>query len=259
MSQRSPNPFRPLAAALAGLSALLLAACGGDDPTCVFVTGGCQGGGAGSGAQGDPATLPVDFQTILVGKPTIQRIVPDGGALVSSTSPVVIVFSESMAPSVLNQIDLIALDVGGFPTGPVPVSRALVAGGRVLLLLPILLAPTGYIVQATSDAVLTDLQGQRADVVPGAQLASFQVNLADPDAPTVVDTFPAAGSARFPTTQEIVTVFDRPMDPTTVNSLSFVVEVGGVPPAFNPPPVPLTIDTGFVPIVDSRVFLYRSV
>jgi hypothetical protein len=238
------------------LLALALAGCG-DDPTCVF-TSGCQGGGSGS--LGDPASLPVDGQSILPDAPEIEALFPDGAA--SSTTPVLVIFSESMAPDTNEgKLELVRLDISGFPGGTVPTAQALVASGRVLALLPAEDLPAGdYIVRLAPGQKLLDLTGQKASVGAEATLVSFQVDTEDPETPLVVGTFPQAsgGAAGDPETKTpIVVAFDRPIDPVSIPS-GFQVEVDGQPPLFDPDPVPLLVPSVFVPISDTRVLIYQS-
>lgn len=258
MSQRSRCTSSPALVASLLLAAGLSSGCN-DDPSCIFTTG-CQDG-AGPGALGPEASLPSDFHTILSAPPVLQRTEPSGPGQ-SSTTPVVLVFSESMAPSTIaGKVELVAIDVSGFPIGPVPTTPVLTGEGRVLVLLPsapATLAPGDYLVQVVAGAEIYDLTGQKVDVAGGAQLTSFQVNVDDPEEPSVVTTVPGPDEVAN-TTTPIVVVFDQRIEDTSITGASFDVQVGGVPPAFDPDPVPLTVEASFLPIIDTRVYLYRSV
>jgi len=258
LTQRSRRPLdrSRVRAALLALTGALLAGCS-NDPTCVFTTG-CQDGPLGPGALGPEASLPVDGQLIRPGLPTIDRVAPIGTGA-SSTTPIVVVFSESMAPSTIaGQVELLGLDPSGFETA-VPVSATLVGEGRVLVMLPAAdLIPGDYVLRTAVDADLLDLTGQRVDLGDGAQLGTFSVGTDDPDDPRVITTFPNDGEFAS-TMTSIVVVFDRGIDGSTVTAASFDVQVDGAPPTFDPAPSPLTVQTSFLPIIDTRVYTYRSV
>lgn len=255
MPQRSRRT--PFLAALALLPATISLAGCGDSPACVFSGNGCQGGG-GPGGLGQAASLPDNGQTILPGDPKVDETFPDDKQ-VSSTSPVMVVFSESMAPDTAQgKIGLVPLDLGGFPLTPLPTSQVLLARGRVLVMLPAAALPPGdYVVQVASDEKIFDLTGQQLGVPSDKILANFQVDTEDPEEPAVIGTFPLPGTLA-PTTTPIIVAFDRRMDTATVTDASFIVEADGAPPPFDPLPIPLTIQTGFVPIVDTRIFIYQS-
>jgi hypothetical protein len=248
--------LRALPAPLA-LAFALLAGCGGDNPACIFTSVGCQGGsGPGLGAA---ASLPSDGQLILSALPAIQRTAPSG-TMTSSTTPIAVLFSESMSPATTAaKIELVRLDPGGFPVATVPSAQTLVGEGRMLVLLPAAaLVPGDYAVRIASGASLLDLTGQKVALGAGAQLTTFQVGSADPAVPAVVATFPQEGDV-VSTTTSIVVVFDRRIAAATITAASFDVQVDGAPPAFDPAPTSLTVQTSFLPIKDTRVYTYRSV
>ena len=95
-------PSRFPSSSLLGLACALLFLSGlsgcGDDVTCIFTTG-CQGGGTG-GLGENEASLPVDGQWIVDGKPALTDLFPSGTQNPAGT-PVVLVFSESIQPESL--------------------------------------------------------------------------------------------------------------------------------------------------------------
>jgi hypothetical protein len=258
ISKRTTRPIRSLGGILVAAAATaLVAGCSGN-PTCVFTTGCVGGGGPGQGA---PAALPDAGVWIVDGAPTVETVLPAAFG-VASTTPVVVVFSESVAPeSVLGgAIELLPVDLAGFPLGPIPVTEQLVADGRMLLLIPqAALVPSDYVVQIASGAQITDYTGQLLNAAAGAELQSFSVDTVDPVDPALVTLWPPAGTSRQNTQTEIVAVFDRAIDATTVTDAAFDVLVDGVPPTDDPAAQPLSLTVGGFPIQDTRVFTWRSV
>jgi hypothetical protein len=127
-------------AALLAIAALLLPGC--DNPACVFGPGNCSGGG-GIGLGENPATLPVDGTWIEVASPTITAVFPGSSAAADVHAPIVIFFSESMAPrnvgttppSGLGSVFQLQSQLGAM----VPLPGAFLVGdGRVLVLFPLL-------------------------------------------------------------------------------------------------------------------------
>lgn len=249
-----------LAAGLAAGAALFLGSCG-DNPACVFGPTNCQGGGGGGGtpgALGTEAFLPEDGQWIREGSPTVTDVRPGNNA--STTTPIVITFSESMAGPTLDGAVRIRVAGGGVGL-PVLASASLVGDGRVLIFLPAvpLMAGTTYEIVLDEDAPLpTDLTGQTLVVSSDGLIDTFTIGTNDPDAPRVVATWPPDGASAQSATTEMVVVFDRIMQQATADEGSFLVEVGGVPPAFLPDPQPLALSVGPLPITDTRVYTLRS-
>jgi hypothetical protein len=236
--------------------ALLASACT-DNVACVFTTG-CQGGG---GAISDnEASLPVDGDWILDGPPAVQSVFPTG-TLSPGTTPIVVVFSETMREaSLVGAVEVLPL-IDGSPGFPVNTTAALVGDGRVLVLLTLAsdpLDPGDYLVRLTEDAVPTDLTGQPVELEGLASLGNFGVPATPPAAPDLVMTFPADGAVNQSQTPEIVAVFDRPVLPNSVTVDSFDVQVDGADPDDDPPAEPLVLQIGTTPVVETRVFRYRS-
>ena len=251
--------FRPrLVVGALGLWAAtqLLAGCN-DSVVCVFTTGCTSGGGAALGNPERTAVAPFDGLWIRDGRPTIELIAPTGGNQ-SPDTPIVIVFSESMnADTVLDAFELIPVD-GVIQEPPVTgLSAALVGDGRMLVLLPSSeLLPRDYILRLRPGADLpTDLTSEEFER-PTGTLGSFAVSGTGPEDPSVLATFPPADSTGASDIGQIVVVFDRAMDSTSVNGASFDVLVDGEPPLADPAPQALNISG--LPEPDGRVFLYRS-
>jgi len=246
--------LRAVAAAL--LAMLVATAC--DNVACVFGPHNCTGnhGGVGtSGVGSNPATIPVDGEWIGSGAPKLTAFFPTGTA-VATTSPIVMVFSESLAPA--NIASSFELQVGGL--NPVPLNNvALVGDGRVVIALPLtpLVISTVYDVLVRQSATLVDRVGRAFVPSSDRMLGTFTTAGTNPTTPKVVTSWPVAGSTDQSTTTDAVIVFDRAIDGTSIDSSSFVVTVGGAPPQFNPPPVAVTGSSGLGP--DTRAFTYLSV
>lgn len=239
--------------ALALLS-LLGPACT-DNVTCVFTTGCTNNSGKTSDNE---AELPVDGDRIVDAPPEVEAFFPTG-TQISGTTPIVVVFTESMRESTLQgALDLIPTAAGA-PGQPIRLTQELVSDGQVLVLLPQVPEPLeagGYALVAREGEVLTDLTGQELVLDEDRVLGDFTVPETGPAGLTLVTTFPPSGAAGQSETPEIVVVFDRPVDVTTVTRDSFDVRVNGNDPPNDPPARPLVIGNG--PATDSRVFLYRS-
>lgn len=233
----------------------LLAGCK-QNVTCVF-TNGCQGG---SGAISDnQAIQPVDGEWILDGAPKVDAVFPSG-VLNPGTTPIVVVFSESLQPSsVQDGIEIVPLVGGGLAGDPLTgVPQVLLAEGRVLLLLP---GGTGlqagdYLVRVGEQAAILDLTGQGLDAAPGARLGNFTVATTPPTVPQLVTTFPRDAAVNQGETTQIVAVFDRPVQAQSVNGSSFDVRVAGVDPPNDPLATAVTLGGGTSQ--DTRAFVYRS-
>lgn len=223
--------------------------------SCVFTTGCLDGG---SDDLGDPAALPEDGQWIFDVRPSVSEVLP-ADDLVHSTSPVVIVFSESIAQSTLaSAVELVPI-FNGVPGTALPgVAQALVGDGRVLVLLPTILAPADYEVRLSTSAVVTDLTGQRLVEAPGALLSSFTVPATAPTEPRVVATWPVDAATAQSTTGEVVVVLDRAAAAASVDDSSFIVQVNGADPAADPTAEALVVTVAGITISDTRVYLWRS-
>lgn len=257
-SDGRPRPSRRL------LGPLLLVAAGAaacDNPVCVFAPNGCEeGAGGGSSSEPIPAVFPDDGAWLVGGPPTIVAFAPTQAA--HPSTPIVIQFSESVSLDSLDgAFELVRGDAGdgGFGGPPAqPLSGALVGDGRVAVLFPQSLeAGVSYSVQLADGALVTDLSGD-ALADPGV-VGTFAVADPPPTAPRVVATYPRDATTDASPIGELVVVFDRPMDATTVVGTSFDVLVEGVPPTVDPPPEVLSIEQPFGGSVpEPRVFLWRS-
>jgi hypothetical protein len=243
---------------LAVLPLVLLAGCK-DDITCVFTTG-CRGGG--QGFLGESAALPEHGSVLLDMPPAIVGSLPSG-IDVATTSPVVIAFSESMDPASLDGAIEIVLQIGQVPGPPVAdVDAVLFGDGQLLGLFPAQdLAPGLYRLRFSPALVdpPRDLTGQALVAVAGALIGQpFTVGGTVTNEPQVLAEWPIDGTRGASDLSEIAVVFDRPMDPDTIDADSFEVLVEGAPPATDPAPEPLVRASANGPAADTRVFRYRS-
>lgn len=251
---------RGLAVLLAGLLALLLVLPSCDNPACVF-GGSCNGSTSGGAALGtNPAAFPPDHAWILTGAPTVTQFFPSG-TTINTATPIVVVFSESMAAQTLvTSVALFSTAGFGAPVPTLPVG--LVGDGRVMVVVPAVpLDPGGdYELRWTDQSVITDITGTTLTQQPDRVIGSFTVAATDPVVPRVLTTWPPDGASNQSATGEIVVFFDRPMVQGSVTSQSFAVTVDSVTPTPNPPaqPVLLIGPTAF-PTTDTRVWRYRKV
>jgi hypothetical protein len=164
------------------------------------------------------------------------------------------------ASTVTSAIEIVELDVAGFPTFPVPAATFLVADGRMLVLLPVsaLKASTNYLVRWKDDAEPRDLTGQPLGLAGNLELETFSVAGTDPAAPKVLASWPLDGALSQSDISEITVVFDRQVQSSTVDGDSWVVTTEGQPPTFDPAPTPVTVPGGLFPVPDTRVYRYRS-
>lgn len=230
---------------------------GCDSPACIFGGDCLEGGGGGGGGGGDTTTnvaFPVDGEWVLAGNPTIVDTFPKQNA--SPTSPVVIVFSESLNPQ--TALDGFVVErADGMPSGGGP-ATALVGDGRVLIIFPSLpLAPaTQYVIRFDEDAEVTDLTGEPVTQPVDGEIATFSTIAVPANQPALVMSYPAANASSQSELGEIITVFDRQLDDVTVNAESFVVGLSDQ--VLEPPtaPEPLLVeDLGS--FQDTRVYRWR--
>lgn len=243
------------AAFLAAAVGLTLSGC--DNPACVFGPGNCQGG-AGGGLLGAEAFAPSPGRWIEDAAPAVRSVSPTGAGA-STTTPVAVLFSESLAESTtLTAFRLERFD--DFGSLPIVATPSLVGDGRMLVLVPAtaLSANTTYRVVYSQSANARDLTGQALSTTPGAVVASFTTGGTNPAAPRVVATYPEDGDDDQSARGEIVVLFDRPMVSTDFAGNGWAVTVDGVPPALDPAPSPLSLG-GQLGLPDTRIWRWRSV
>lgn len=257
MTPPRPSRLRPLALSLGALTLAGLAGC--DNPACVFGNLGCQGQGGSGGSSVTAATFPAQGEWILPGAPRVEAVYPQGTA--NPDSPIVVVFSESISPaSISGAFEL--QQAGGLPGGPNTLTGSLVGDGRVLVLFPAtLIGGSEYTVVWAEGSAVRDLTGSLALRSVDGEVGSFSVDDAPAPEPQVVMTWPEDSSVGQSPITEVVTVFDRAVDPTSVTPTAWRVRVNGSAPTFDPPPAALTLGGGFgVPATqDTRVWTWRSV
>jgi hypothetical protein len=236
---------------LTALSALLLPAC--DNPACVF-GGDCFGGGGealGSGV----ASLPSNGDWVIATAPKLLRFAPSGSVAVDARTPIVLFFNETLTTAGLSNAFEIVQDS---LQQSLPVTAVSIADGRGVLVLPVapLQAGESYSVAYREGAQISDRTGQALPIPSNREILDFTVADENPPEPSVVAVYPEDGDASQSATGEIVVVFDRPMDSTTVDALSFTVTADGASPASNPDPTPLSLAGGLQ--TDRRIYRWRS-
>jgi hypothetical protein len=248
-----PSSLLRLAGAVL-VAAMALPSC--DSPACVY-SGNCgdaDGGGGGGGLGESAATVPADSNWLSPSAPTIESFYP-AGTQISTTTPIALVFSESLAPSSVGQaFELAAIDS---QVPALPLTGLLVGDGRVVVLLPpsALLANTEYSVRLRADRNVLDLQGSRLVPPADGELGSFSTAASDPAAPRVVMSFPEDNTINQSRTGESVVLFDRPVN---VPAGGWLVTVAGQPPSPNPAPTSLAINLGQGSLDEKRVWRWRS-
>ncbi len=243
-----------------GLILVLLAglpAC--DNPACLYAPNGCRDAGDGGGGVGSlAASIPDDGNWILPTDPVLDDVFPMGNDAHPGT-PVALFFSESLNPDTLvGALELVDSSLGN----PVPTVQPppLVGDGCVVLLAPAIPLTEGssYTVRLTQGAAIADVTGQALQPGASTTLGQFTVSTNPDPVPSVLVTWPLDRANDQSDIGEIVTVFDRPMDPNTFDTNSFDVDVNGVDPANNPSPKPVTIQTGPVTVAINAVWTWIS-
>ncbi len=220
-------------AALAVVSMVGLAGC--DNSVCVFTTQGCHSSGSGENEVGTAsASFPEDGNIIFGALPTLEQALPSGDGAYPD-SPVVLRFSESMNPDSLAGAFLLQDRFSGTPY-PLADPPPLLADGRLLVLQPVASLPDGrtFNLVVAPGALVTDVTGQEWGKSAGDLVTSFTTDERVDPLPQILMTLPGDGASNVSDLTEISVVFDRPMDPTTFNSSSFFVMVGGSDPSPNP-------------------------
>ena len=225
-------------ASLIGPSALfLLALSGCDNPACVFSETGCDNGGPDPNQLGPgQAVPPIDGQRILGANPTLLEAQPSGDG-VFPTSPLVLRFTESMSSDSLEG----AFELGDRFSGttyPLNEPPVLVGDGRVVILQPRVPLPDGrdYELRLADNAQVTDITGQDWNQVANNVLLTFGTNEAQNPTPRVYMTVPPNTEAGVSDIGEVSVVFDRLMDPLSINSTSMELLIGGAAPVGSPQP-----------------------
>jgi len=252
-SRLRPSPPAALLTLLGALALGQLSSC--DNPACVFGTEGCQIDPE-QGANQVAATFPETGEWTVPGRPTIERIFPSGEA--KPESPIVLVFSETISPATIDGAFSVERSGGiGGPGGET--SAALVGDGRVLVLIPPgLIGGEEYqiILAEATEAQVADLSGAVLGRPEDGVVGTFTVTNDPPGVPDVLMTWPYDGSASASPITEVVTVFDRLIDPTSVTPLSWDVQVEGVDPEFDPAPELVTLEGG---AQEPRIWTWHSI
>jgi hypothetical protein len=219
------------------LASLPLLAAGCDNPACLFTECGA-GSGTGGGIGTQPASVPSLGDTILTGAPKIVRSFPEGQTA-HPESVVVIEFTESVTfASAAAAFEILPAGFGGVPglPGGLPYTPSLIGNGRLLILAPLadLDESESYDVLLKEDETVSDLTGVEMARPVGDLVLSFSLMNPVGTTPQIMATFPAAGATGVSDITSIITVFDRKMDDTTVDSDSFSVTIDGIAPGVHP-------------------------
>jgi hypothetical protein len=173
-----------------------------------------------------------------VTRPTVVVTLPANAASgVPTNTRITAAFSEAMAASSVNATTFKVTDT----TLGTPVSGAVtyVTSSRTATFTPSTQPLAGGDqFTATISAAATDLAGNglagNVAALPAASDHVWTFTTAattDTTAPTVTSVSPIAGSAANCLTKTVSATFDEPMDPTTIDTTSFIVTAGGTPVA----------------------------
>jgi len=173
-----------------------------------------------------------------VTRPTVVVTLPANAASgVPTNTRITAAFSEAMAASSVNATTFKVTDT----TLGTPVSGAVtyVTSSRTATFTPSTQPLAGGDqFTATISAAATDLAGNglagNVAALPAASDHVWTFTTAattDTAAPTVTSVSPIAGSAANCLTKTVSATFDEPMDPTTIDTTSFIVTAGGTPVA----------------------------
>jgi hypothetical protein len=234
-----------------------LASC--DNPACVFGPNGCQTLPNG-GANQVSAAFADTGELVVPAPPSIRRIYPSGFA--KPESPIVIVFSEAMVPGSVEGAFTVQTSFGGGGGG---LSSVLVGDGRVLVLIPtILVGGQEYRVILNENAVVRDLSGAILPRPADGVVGTFSVDNEPGSEPQLLMSWPIdqdfTGSEPASPITEIVTVFDRILNATTVTPATWSVQVDGVDPTFDPVPEPVSIRlSNGTTTADPRIWTWTSI
>lgn len=250
--------WRSLALLACALPLALLPAC--DNPACIYggnCSQGSGGGGGGGGGSESNVVFPEDGQWVVDGAPRLEAFFPGSGA--SASSPVLMVFNESLNPASLQGAYRLAQQASSGDPPPASTPAPVLLGeGRALVLLPSapLTPGANYQVQYSTSASVRDLTGVLVTKPANNVAGSFSVTTQPQTSPRVVGSFPRSGTSGNSPIGEIVVVFDRPMDASTINVSSFVVTVDDE--LLDPPTPPQALaSTGSGPS-DTRVWRWRA-
>lgn len=237
---------------LASLATLAWLLPGCDNPACVF-GGDCFGTGGGTLGDG-VVSLPSNGDWVEAAVPDLVRFAPSGSAGVNSTSPLVLFFNETLSNSGLSN----AFELQSDLVGNLPATAVSFGDGRCVLVVPVtaLQPETSYSLRYREGAQLSDRTGQRLNLPADLEITTFTVNAEDTAVPRVVATYPEDGDINQSASGEVVVIFDRPIDASTMNNQAFAVTVGGLEPADNPDPTALALAGGLQ--TDRRVWRWRS-
>lgn len=253
---RRPRPIGSRALPLLAALLAVLAAPSCDNVACVFSAEGCVNQNSSGGIGSQPATRLRTADWVRPGAPTVSRMFPTANA--HPETPIVVEFSESMAAASISGAFEI-LESGGF--AGLPLTATLTGDGRLAILSSVTSLDEGvtYQVLFSEDAELYDLTGQTLSVPEDRVVGEFTVAETPSDEPRLLTSFPAGGATAASALSTIVAVFDRPMDPTTINVTSFRVTVDGGAPPTNTGPVVLQATVGMgASAPDPRVVVWRA-
>lgn len=214
----------------------------------------------------DPDTVVSTVQVVPVGgdvrdgRPRVRNVQPEGAGW-PATVPIVIEFSESVntasiLPTTAGGNDgRIILRVAGTTTA-LPCAYDFFAGDRLLVMRPVTelsneQTPT-YEVVLLPDA--RDVDGVRFEVPDGGDvLADFQVNQDETFTDgRILATYPR-DNQEIARESEVVMVFDRPANPTSVTPTTLVVQPADGAPLAGTPELPLST----IQVTDGRVVTFR--
>jgi hypothetical protein len=206
--------------------ALLASSCGDSNVGSIFGPPG--GGGNGPGGGGN-SSAPIEGALIVTGAPQVEFVRPSGGTNVSTETPIVVSFNETVAASTLTASTFQVRPVGA---SPVSGTILLFEANRLAVLLPNAPLATSTSYEVVLGNTVRDLDGAALAGSSAGVVATFttESSATANTTPSVVAVFPRNDSTNVPRESSVIAVFSEPVDPTTVFPFGFTVQVAGTPP-----------------------------
>jgi len=152
--------------------------------------------------------------------PHIAYVTPLPEATVSVDQPVVIGFRDAMDPTTLHTG---TITLSGGPFGAVPGLITYTAATREATFTP--LTPLAYATRYTA-TITTGVRDVAGEALPAAKSWSFNTE-ENTQAPQPVLFSPARDAHNVPTDTQVIVIWDRPLDASTLNTATFTINVAG--------------------------------
>ena len=156
--------------------------------------------------------------------PTVAFTFPqDGASDVPVNTSIVIGFDQPMNPDTINESTILVTANGTPISGTVTYD----AESNVATFTPDADLPEGTVITVT---VTTDVEDDEGNPMVDPYVFEFETGTEeDTTAPTVISEFPEAGAIDVPVNTIVAAGFSEPMDPSTINTSTFLLETNGTP------------------------------